>query len=384
MFKNILVPLDGSATSLRALGIAVALAKLDGATIHLLEVVDDSAFVFSNPAGLEVNAKNGSKLLNGEIARANEYLAEAANLVRASGIERVETQVLRGIASEVISKVAAGGYDLVAMTSYGRTPVGEEPIGSIATQVINATHLPVLLVSPDYPALDSSSASSPPIRRILVPLDGSARAAQAIPIAVNLARDANATVILLGVTPHPAYPRENVLISQALGGNAVLTEIVPLGATEGSTVNALQASNGYRYLSETARHFIPAGITYGIVETSGNPTHAILANAERMDCDLIIMTAHGYPGADLGILSEVAWEVASQATMPTMILRGERVAQAHSAQSFDRIKPAWGHAALAAVARRGCSNGLALVSLAHMYYNKREEKRRGRTYPFQG
>ncbi len=325
MFRNILVPLDGSQASLRALAIAVALAKLDGATIHLLEVVDDSAFIFENPAGLEVNAKLGSKLLNGEIARVNEYLTEAANQVRAAGIEKVETRVLYGIAREVISTVAAGGYDLVVMTSFGRTPVGEEPVSRVAAQVVNATHLPMLLVSPDYPALDHSNASGPPIHSILVPLDGSARAAQAIPIAVDLARAVNATLVLLGVTPHTAHAQHNRVLSQAVGSSAVLVEIAPLGGdSKGAIANhERQASNSYHYLSETAHHYIPAGITYGIVETSGNPTHAILANAERMGCDLIVMTAHGYPSAAVSLLSEVAWKVASQTPVPTLILRGE-------------------------------------------------------------
>ncbi len=325
MFRNILVPLDGSQASLRALGIAVALAKLDEATIHLLEVVDDSAFIFSNPAGLEVNAKLGNKMLNGEIARVNEYLVEAADQVRAAGIEKIETRALRGIASEVISTVAAGGYDLVVMTSYGRTPVGEERVSRVAAQVINATRLPVMLVSPDYPALDRSNASGPPIRSILVPLDGSAQAAQAIPIAVDLARAANATLVLLGVTPATAHAQHNRVLSQAIGSSAVLVEIVPLGGVSNAAIanHELQASNSYHYLSETAHRYIPAGITYGIVETSGSPTHAILANAERMGCDLIVMTAHGYPSGEPNLLSEVAREVASQTPVPALILRGE-------------------------------------------------------------
>jgi nucleotide-binding universal stress UspA family protein len=241
--------------------------------------------------------------------------------VRASGIKRVETQVLCGIASEVISMVAGGGYDLVVLTSYGSTPVGEAPIGSVAAQVLDTTTLPTLLVSPHYPVLDSNNPTLP-TRRILVPLDGSEQAAKAIPIAVNLARAANATLILLGVTPHTTRPPENMVISQAVDGNAVLTEIVPLGETEDSSmVKVRQASNSYRYLSETARHFIPQGITYGIVETSGSPTHTILANAARMNCDLIVMTTHGYPSAAASLLSEVAWEVGSQATVPVLILR---------------------------------------------------------------
>ncbi len=322
MFKNILVPLDGSQTSLQALEVAVALAKPTLATIHLLHAVDDSAFVFSNPAGLEEHTRIGSKQLTTEIARANEYLADAANRVKACGGEQVETMVLNGNASEVISEVASSGYDLVVMTAYGRTPPGEEPIGSVAAHMLHTTNIPVLLISPRQPAL-AEGATGPATRRILVPLDGSAHAIQAIPIAALLARTMNATLILLGITPHPTQRRENVVLSQARGGSGMLTEIVPLGATEGSTIKAPPASNGYHYLSETAHHFIPDGITYGIVETSGKPAQAIIANAKEMNSDLIVITAHGYPSAEVSILSEVAWEVASQAPMPTLILCGD-------------------------------------------------------------
>ncbi len=159
-------------------------------------------------------------------------------------------------------------------------------------------------------------------KNILVPLDGSTHATQAIPIAVDLARAVNATLILLGITPHPVQLRENVVLSQAGGGSGLLTEIVPFDATEGGPIKAPQASNGYHYLNEAAHHFIPDGITYGIVETSGNPAQAIVANAERMNCDLIVMTAHGYPSAEASGVSAVALEVASQAPMPTLILCG--------------------------------------------------------------
>ena len=324
MLKNILVPLDGSLTSLQVLDVAVALAKHTRATIHLLQAVDDSAFVFSNSAGLEEHTRIGSKLLTAEIARANEYLADAANQVRAYGGEHVETMVLNGIASEVISEVARSGYDLVVMSAYGRTPPGEKPISSVAAQVLASTSIPVLLLSPRQPAL-ADGATGPTIRSILVPLDGSSRATQAIPIAVDLARTMNATLILLGVTPRSAQPRENVVLSQALVGSAVLTEIVPLGAPEGSTIKAPPSSNGYHYLSETAHHFIPEGITYGIVETSGNPAQAIVANAERMNCEMIVMTAHGYPSAEARPLSEVAWEVTSHASIPTLVLCGDEL-----------------------------------------------------------
>lgn len=318
MLKNILVPLDGGKQSEQALAVAGAIAKSNAAHISLLHVIEDSAIVFANPAGLPVREGVGDKLLHGEFARAEEYLAGAADKLRTMGLSNVEALTLRGVGYRVISDVARGGYDLVVMTTYGRTVHGAAPLGSVATQVLRNSDIAVLLISNGPAGFDEASL---PMRRILVPLDGSACAEQALPIAVSLAKMADATLALLGVTP-PETHYSNKVVQQAVGNGSVMVEIVSLGAAAAEATIVRHASNDYRYLSNVARQYIPQGMTYGIVEASNEPLPSILGNTQRMNCDLVVMTAHGNSGCT-GLLSRLSEEIIAASNVPVLLLRSE-------------------------------------------------------------
>lgn len=143
-------------------------------------------------------------------------------------------------------------------------------------------------------------------KRILVPLDGSARAEQALPVASRLARDSEGTILLVNVV--------NTIQEAAaygLGG-----AFIPPNSIEDSLVG------GQIYLSQVIQRAHLTGMA--AVEkqvVSGSPAEKILQVAQEQHVDLIVMTSHGYTGFIQWLLGSVAEKVAHRAPVPVLIMR---------------------------------------------------------------
>jgi nucleotide-binding universal stress UspA family protein len=143
MFNNILVALDGSECSHKALDMAVRLAKEQGARCTVCTVVD------------VVRAAASMTFATGDIV--NEWIAtlnkdarqiesEAIAKYAASGVA-IETKVLEGYPSSALLDVAKNKKaDLIVMGSHGRTGLKRLWLGSIAESVVREATIPILIV----------------------------------------------------------------------------------------------------------------------------------------------------------------------------------------------------------------------------------------------
>lgn len=143
-YQRILVPIDGSATSERALQEAVRLA--DGQSrlrlVYVLEEVfplDTEGYAFIDYSSLQEAVR-----LTGERA-----LAQAAEKVRQSG-KAVETALLE-MKGERIASVIEGASrqwpaDLIVIGTHGRSGLSRLLLGSVAEGVVRSASVPVLLV----------------------------------------------------------------------------------------------------------------------------------------------------------------------------------------------------------------------------------------------
>lgn len=149
------------------------------------------------------------------------------------------------------------------------------------------------------------------LKRILVPLDGSSRAEQVLPVAARLAQASGGTIVLLQVV---------TVTQEAMTDGAFL----PPDAIEGSM------SGGRTYLGQLLQRIHLTGMA--AVEkhvVSGNPALKILALAEEQQCDIIVMASHGYTGFKQWLLGSVAENVAHQAPVPVLILRDGELLHTH-------------------------------------------------------
>lgn len=142
MYKRILVPFDGSATSNAGLDEAVKLAKLTGASIRLAYVLD------ALPFAIDAAAFTGD--VPGMLAEAGAaVLAKGKRRVAASGVP-VDTFLSETFGQRVCDVVAeqamAWKADLIVIGTHGRRGVKRLFIGSDAEQIVRTAPVPVHLV----------------------------------------------------------------------------------------------------------------------------------------------------------------------------------------------------------------------------------------------
>ncbi len=154
---------------------------------------------------------------------------------------------------------------------------------------------------------------------ILVPLDGSARAARILPHVAALAAQADARITLLAVVAPPA------LDPSAVAGLPMSVGAVPLGlhAADGERVPLPEAERqeNVRYLDELAARLRGQGLTVAGAHAEGAPAAAIVATAHACDADLIALTTHGRTGLERLLLGSVAEEVLRHAPCPLLVVR---------------------------------------------------------------
>ena len=155
MYSQILVPLDGSENSERALPHAQELAQASGATLHLIQIVSRSEeFDMVRGGGYDLLAAEYSReqareYIAAQINRAGEYLKEAAMRLETGGIQ-AETVVREGAAAENIVQYAQEkGIDLIIMGTRGQGGIQRFLLGSTTDRVLRTGHLPVLVVPPE-------------------------------------------------------------------------------------------------------------------------------------------------------------------------------------------------------------------------------------------
>ncbi|HEU5198298.1 MAG TPA: universal stress protein [Ktedonobacterales bacterium] len=140
--------------------------------------------------------------------------------------------------------------------------------------------------------------------RILVPLDGSARAERALPVAARLARAMNGTLVLVRVAQPPLQPPSFLAPPLEVEANMLSKELE-------------QAAT---YLAQVMKQVEIVGVGFETVSLVGYPAEMILEAAQTHRADSIILTSHGRTGLLRWVLGSVAQRVIYQATVPVLVL----------------------------------------------------------------
>jgi nucleotide-binding universal stress UspA family protein len=146
MYKRILVPVDGSETSNKALVAALQMARESGGRVRLVHVLDELAYL----SGFEA----GGDLLKVAREYARKVLADALEVSRSAGVaadgKLVEAAGVR-VGEAVADEARAWEADLVAVGTHGRRGVSRVLLGSGAEQVLRLAPVPVLAVRSGEP-----------------------------------------------------------------------------------------------------------------------------------------------------------------------------------------------------------------------------------------
>jgi nucleotide-binding universal stress UspA family protein len=142
-------------------------------------------------------------------------------------------------------------------------------------------------------------------KRIIVPLDGSKRAEQAIPVAARIARASKGSIIFLQVVTVPLE---------------IGSQVIPLSGISSTTLdNDINAATNY--LAAIARRDELDGISLKMKVLTGTAAQKIQDVIEEEQADLVVMCSHGYTGIKRLTIGSVAQKVARHSTVPVLVLR---------------------------------------------------------------
>lgn len=137
--QKIVITTDGSENSLRAVSYGIELAKLSGATVYALHVVDTYSFSQSWTTGketmYEILKKDGQKAT-----------LKVKELGKASGIEVKEILLEGHPSNEILDFAENNDIDLIVMGTLGKTGLDRFLMGSVAEKVVRNSKVPVLVV----------------------------------------------------------------------------------------------------------------------------------------------------------------------------------------------------------------------------------------------
>jgi len=277
---TVLTPLDGSTIAEVAVPYAEAVARITGAGVRLLRVLDAGH-------AAETGATEGAPTGRQASEDALRALAAAA-CVRGAEAEAV-TAVGDPIA-QIIAAAEAPDVTLVIMATQGQSGLKRWYLGGVADAVLRTTTKPVLVIPPEA---GGRAGSAVRFTRIAVPLDGSALAETALPVAEGLARPANGQVILLHVQP----------------------------ASAATPTDAGGAADAYAYLA-AAQGKLRDAAAATTVALSGTPSDAIVEHLAAHPVDLLVLTTHGRGGRRHLVLGSTAYRLL-HADIPMLLVRSE-------------------------------------------------------------
>ncbi|WP_336338330.1 universal stress protein [Haloarcula brevis] len=138
MYRDILVPTDGSASTQQVLEHTLDIAEGRDVTVHALYVVDDRAF-------LSMDEDMQDDVLADLRAEGEAATAAVEETVEQAGVE-VSTAIRRGSPAErIVSYVDEAGIDLITMGTQADT-YEKNMLGSTAQKVVTKSSVPVLTV----------------------------------------------------------------------------------------------------------------------------------------------------------------------------------------------------------------------------------------------
>ena len=310
MFKNILVPLDGSDLAERGLSYAKTLVPAGGRLILIR--------VARNHWHPGIDAAEQWDVVHG----AEAMMAQRTERLEAT-IPGVEWHVYYGSPAEGIVKEARlTNADLIVMSTHARSGLDRLVHGSITEQVLRDAKTAVLVVS-----LRCQRAWPPAVGdELLVPLDGSDVAEAALRPAIDLAQRFNVTLRLL----------------------TVVEPLVPYTSPGFYPPFELQADadNAAKCLAAVAdrieRLKVPAVVEVAI----GRPQTVIKAVAAREQTAGIVMATHSRHGWRHLVLGSVAEAVLQDATVPMLIVHPEIPAEAPAKAAVAASQRQWSLAAV--------------------------------------
>ena len=297
MYRNVMVPVDGSAFSREAVLQGLRIASQSGATLRLVRVGSSSSMIHGGPDGFTIENQKLSELHSAELADLYAIAAEC----RAHTTVNVTASLQYGpVVDALIGYARRQRVDLIVMRSHARRGLARVWFGSVADGLIRESGIPVLVVRP--PSVATAVEGGFGYKKIIVPLDGSELAEQALQPAVRLARIEGASVILVKVVPPSPF-----------GDSELQSALGPARAQDVTEARDYLDS----LLSATIDQSMPV---VRRVLISNDVPGAIMQAAEGAEADVIAIATHGRGALGRARSGSVADRIMRESPISTMIV----------------------------------------------------------------
>lgn len=273
--KKILVPVDFSEFSNRAVSYAINLSKRFNAKIKLLHVVT----LFHEDVAEESLLKKYEKQIHSK-------LKDHKSAANKKGVE-VESILLRGFSAsdKILEFIQENKFDLVIMGSHSRTGIKHILQGSVSERVVRLSPVPVLTIH--------HSTKKPDPQTILIPIDFSKFSKEVAKVGIFLAQLFKAKIIFLHVVEQMAHPAFYAASIESI-----------FQIDKGLKDRALEKLQAFVNGKDTpSEYFVSEGKAYKEIVDCANETKA----------DLIVMATRGLTGLDYFLMGSTAERVVRMA-----------------------------------------------------------------------
>jgi nucleotide-binding universal stress UspA family protein len=295
MFKNILVPLDGSELSEHSLKYAEELAGTFNSDVQLVYVCEPEESEYRHMHELYIQ-----KIAEKVRRNIKSNITEETN-----STVKVNTEVLDGDpAEEIIEFADKSDISIIIMVSHGRSGLVPWSIGSTANRVIHRTTKPVLMVRANTD--DTELKKGELFSKILVPLDGSEDGEAALFYIKELTSKIKAEVTLLQIVT----PGKHV---HTLGGLDYIN--FPEPEMEHFLADARQ------YLENASKHLIDTKAIFNYKVITGDAAQSIIKYADETNTRLVAISTHGRSGIKRWISGSVTYKVLQAGNTPILVVR---------------------------------------------------------------
>ena len=329
MFRRIMVPLDGSVTSERALPVAARLARASGGTLILVRVANQP-LTYSPYIVAAVDVSPPDLHEAGTVAQS--YLDDIRKRAVVAGIS-VETYIEFGpVAAAIIAAVKEHQADLLVLSSHGVAGPSSWVLGGVPRKLARHAPVPVLWLREEAETLSAGQSGAGHPIEVLVPLDGSPLAESALQPAdellTALCGSSPAVLNLLRVVelPHQDLRGEQVELREELDAIALDVAVRDAETYLERVAHRLRALPTFdRAVSITTSVLFDDDIAQGIVEAAHGRRDS-QSPQERPVVAAIVLATHGRGGLDRWVMGSITEHLSKVTNLPLLIVPPQRTA----------------------------------------------------------
>lgn len=297
--RTILVPIDLSEESYRALEFALPLAQRFGADVHVVHVYE-GAQQLSSIASAPVLFSDR------EIAR---RVAQEAQRRCGAGPNAANCHVRSGRPfREIVAAAEELKTDLIVIATHGHGGLKHLMLGSTAEKTVRYAACPVLVVREAARGPFKTATEGIVLEKILVPVDFSECAREGARYASAFATKVGADLLLMHVTHTADFTASDPNVIPPEGPE--LVESARLAAED--------------KLDEMVNFLPLTGISADTEVALGTPIEKLVERTKEPDVDMVIMSSHGHTGLRHVVLGSIAEQLVGQAHCPVLVVPSHR------------------------------------------------------------